>query len=191
MSLAAPDDHDDEEEPAEAAEADAEETEEPADLDGDGEAHQPSLDEDGGDDADADADADDEVYLEWADEYGVHEDGTLPLHEAVEENGRIYLNAANEWQLEDVKEEIEALREENHKLRERIDSLQGWKGNVIGRLNETSENVRLLLTESDLDANGTCPECGDAALQKVTGFGQTNRIECSGEDCDHVAAELE
>jgi len=110
MSLAAPDDHDDEEEPAEAAEADAEKTEEPADLDGDEEAHQPSLDEDGGDDAD---DADDEAYLEWADEWSVHEDGTLPLREAVEENGRMHLNAAQQWQLEEVKEEIEALREEN------------------------------------------------------------------------------
>ena len=189
MSIAAPDDHDDEEESAEAAEADAEEPENPADLDGAEEEGQDSLDED--DVAGEAAAPGDEVYLEWADEWGIHDDGTLPLDEAVEENGRIFLTAATDWQLEDVKEEIEDLREENQKLRQRIESLQGWKGNVVGRLNETSENVRLLLTASDLDVNGACPECSSGTLEAVTGFGQTNRIECANEDCDHVAAELE
>lgn len=175
--------------PAEADEADAELTDEDDAPETDGDAS-------GEQDAETDGEqAGEMVTLAWIPD---EDDPEKPLPFAVEANANMIAGMPSEYEVEDiertvegVRDDLDELREENRKLRERIDSLQGWKGNVVGRLNETSENVRLLLTASDLDVNGSCPECGGAPLEKVTGFGQTNRIECSGEDCDHVAAELE
>jgi len=157
------------------------------------------LDEEADGDVNDDVSPEELVYLEWADEYGIPGKTELPVKEAVEENAKYLTDSTvSPARVDDLAKEVEAvreenqeLREENENLRERIDSLQGWKGSVVGRLNETSENVRLLLTASDLDVSGVCPECKDAPLETVTGFSENNRIECSGEDCDHVAAELE
>lgn len=185
MSLAAPDDHDDEEEPADAADADAE-------LPDDHDDHDDTEGADGDESAVEDAQT---VELAWVPE---GDDPEKPLPFAVEANASMLDSVPSEYELQDVERTVEGvrddlddLREENRQLRERIDSLEGWKGDAIRRLNETSENVRLLLSASDLDMQGSCPECGESPLEKITGFGQTNRIECSGEDCDHVAAELE
>lgn len=163
-----------------ADEADADETEDPADLDASEEEAQSSLDED--------SDTD-EVYLEWADEYGVHEDGTLPLREAVEENGRIFLNAANEWQLEDAQEEIEGLRgevaelrEENQNLRERVETLESWRGGTASTVNRNLEDINRLAA-AVFDNEPPCPECDDGHLEADTGGFGSDTIACS--ECEY------
>lgn len=184
MSFASTD-PDDDEQPADADEADAE----PIDAPDAPEAP----DEDGGDESDEQAR--ETVELAWVPE---DDEPEKPVPEAVEANARMIKGAADEYDLEDVertveglREEIDDLREENRQLRERIDSLEGWKGRVVGRLNSISDDIRKLLTASDLDAQGLCPECGDAPLEKQSYLGSSNQIECAGEDCDHVAAQLE
>lgn len=155
------------------------------------------------------------VELERAAESDAVPDGKLPLDEAIKANAQVLRSKADNFALERIEEdtkglhaEIAELREERNNLRdeveelraiatdirglrERLDSLEGWKGNVTRRLNESSENIRKLLTVSNLDAQGLCPECNDAPLKTKRPFGESNRIECAGEDCDHVAAKLE
>ena len=155
------------------------------------------------------------VEFEWGVESEAVPDGELPLDEAIKTNAQVLRGKADDFALERIEEdtkglhaEIAQLREECNDLRaeveelravaddiwglhERLDSLEGWKGDVIRRLNEGSGTIRKLLTVSDIDAQGLCPECNDAPLEVKRPFGRSNRIECTSEDCNHVAAELE
>jgi hypothetical protein len=174
--------------PADADEADAELPDNVDDVDDDHDSGYTNADETADEDVQT-------VDLAWVPE---EDDPEKALPFAVEANGDMIDGMADQYRVEEVertvehiRDDLDELREENRELRERIDSLEGWKGDVVRRLNEVGENMRLLLTESGLDATGSCPECDGGSLEKVTGFGETNRIECSGEDCDHVAAELE
>lgn len=155
------------------------------------------------------------VELEWAVESEAVPDGELPLNEAIKANAQVLRDKADDFALERIEEDTKGLHAEIAKLREecndlraeveelravdddiwglrkRLDSLEGGKGDVIRRLNESSGNIRKLLTVSDIDAQGLCPECNDAPLEVKRPFGKSNRIECASEDCSHVAAELE
>jgi seryl-tRNA synthetase len=126
------------------------------------------------------------VELEWVAESDTVSDGQLPLDEAIKANAQVLRSKADNFALDRIEEdteglhaEIAELREERNNLRdeveelrgiatdirglrERLDSLEGWKGNVTRRLNASSENIRKLLTVSNLDAQGLCLECNDA-----------------------------
>lgn len=155
------------------------------------------------------------IELKWAIESESVPDGELPLNEAIKANAQVLQGKADDFALERIEEdtkglhaEVAELREECNDLRaeveelravaddiwglrKRLDSLEEWKGNLTRQLNESSENIRKLLTVSNLDAQGLCPECNDAPLEVKRPFGQSNRIKCASEDCNHVAAELE
>jgi hypothetical protein len=142
---------------------------------------------------------DETVILAWVPD---EDDPEKPVADAVESNARMIDEHASmlhsepaleaiQASVEDLQHRVDELEEENRQLRERIESLEGWKADVISRLDDTSENVRMLLTASDLDILGACPECEGAPLEKVTGLGQTNRIECADEDCGYIPAEFE
>jgi predicted RNase H-like nuclease (RuvC/YqgF family) len=141
------------------------------------------------------------------DQMSIPDDRELPLQDAVEATGIVVERTFHELreqhremegshdetraELAAARDQIDNLHEEIRQLRSRVESLEGWKGNASQRLNTSSENIRKLLTASDIDTQGLCPECNDAPLEVKKPFGKANRIECAGDDCDHVAAELE
>jgi len=128
------------------------------------------------------------VELAWVPE---NDDPEKPIPEAIEANSRMLQGTVYEYDLESLQDEIEDLQGENERLRERIDSLEGWKGQAVGRLNDISDNVRRLLSVSDLDVKGFCPECNDGELEVKKPLRGKSRVECSNEDCGHIAAALE
>jgi len=128
------------------------------------------------------------VELAWIPE---NDDPEKPIAEAIEANSQMLQSTVHEYALETLQDEIEDLQEKNERLHERINSLEGWKGQAVRRLNDISNNVRRLLSVSDLDVKGFCPECRDGELEVKKPLRGKSRIECSNEDCGHIAAALE
>lgn len=135
------------------------------------------------------------VKLAWLPE----EDATeMPIPDCVEANGRRIAKIAREDELEDVRSSLEEahfavdeLREENDRLRERINALEDREARLVRNLRGLDNDIRPLLTASDLNINGTCPKCNDAPLIKNQPIGGMNRIECANNDCKYLAAEME
>lgn len=151
----------------------------------------------------------DTVELAWVPE---DQESEMPLAEAVKANGEVLRGVPTEFDLKDLRGTVDSIREnlrdlqeqnqqlrnenqrlrdENEQLRDRVESLEQWKGQTVEKINELNRFISKLRTASDLDERGLCPKCQSGTLEKITGFGQTNRIECTGENCGHIAAELE
>lgn len=169
--------------------------------------------EDAGSEPEEPAQSGETVELAWATDSEAVPDRELTLAEAIEWNAEALRGVPDEFafqgleeDIDDLREEIDELRDERADLRadvdalqaevdtltDRIESLEGWKGDAVKRANDTSEHIRKLLTASDLDVQGVCPECKEAPLEKASGgWGENDRVQCSGDECDYVAEEME
>lgn len=126
----------------------------------------------------------DDVYLEWADDWGIHDEGEVSPREAIEENARILRNTNQDlWKaVDELREDVEVLREENQQLRDRLDSLEGWKGNAVKSVNQNTHDLDRLVA-AVFDNEPPCPECGSGHLEADTGGFGSDTIGCS--DCEY------
>lgn len=140
------------------------------------------------------------VELEWASESEAVPEGELPLTEAVKANGEMLRGKADDFALENVETDIEALREEIadlreerdalradvdeltttvETLREQLNSLEGWRGNTVATVNQNIGEINRLLA-AVFGEEPPCPDCEDGRLEPNVGGFSDDTVACSG-----------
>ena len=145
----------------------------------------------------------DTVELEWAAESEAVPDGELPLDEAIKANASVLRGKVDEFALENVEGDVEALREEIAALREerddlraevetlrgeidalteRLESLESWRGRTVSTVNQNIADINRLAAVV-FDNEPPCPECENGRLEKDTGGFGDDTVGCT--DCEY------